>query len=545
MTALLHLLPHFRRRALGLSVALFLAVLTLMAGVALLGVSGWFLTSAFLASSLAPFNLFGPSASIRALSMLRIGARYGERVAGHEATLRLLSDLRRWLFLKMIPLGPERLGRLRGGDLVARLTADVDALDTVFLFAFAPIVTALIGGAVLALVFHIALPPAAWIMGVALLLAALGVPIWLVRRSRQPGKAIAQASGDLRSAVLDGVEGHADLIAFDATDLAQTRIAHAARDAGTARLRLARAAADGQAVVQALAGLSAIGVLAAGIVSLRAGTLSAPWMVGIVLATLAVFEVVGPIMRGATRLSVAAAAATRIDALTRGPGGPADPVAPRQVAGHGVLAFENVRFGYDTTRPVLDGFSLRIEPGERVALVGPSGAGKSTVLQLLLRLDDVQGGAITFDGVDIRHLAQADWHRRVALLAQDAPVFLGTIRDNLRIGDPLADDARCLRMLDHARLGDFVRGLPQGLDTWLGEAGGTLSAGQARRLCLARALLSPASLIVLDEPTTGLDRDNELAFFHDITHATQGRTVLLVTHAHLPQGTVDRVIRLK
>jgi len=544
MSALLSLLPHFRRRIWGLSIALALAVLTLSAGVALLGVSGWFLTSAFLASSLAPFNLFGPSASIRALSMLRIGARYGERVTGHEATLRLLSDLRRWLFLRMIPLGPERLGRLRGGDLVARLTADVDALDTVFLFAFAPIATALIGGAVLAVVFHIALPPAAWIMGMALLLAALGVPVWLVTRSRRPGEAVAQTSGDLRAAVLDGVEGHADLIAFDAIDLAQDRFAHAARDAGCARLRLARAAADGQACVQALAGLSAIGVLAAGIVALRAGSLSAPWMVGMVLATLAIFEVVGPIMRGATRLSVAAAAATRIEALTSGPAGPQDPPAPRKVSEYGALVFDRVRYGYEAARPVLSDFSLRIDSGERVALVGASGAGKSTVLQLLLRLDDVQRGAITFDGVDIRQMAQADWHRHVALLSQDAPVFLGTIRDNLHIGDPLADDARCLRMLDHARLGDFVRSLPRGLDTWLGEAGGTLSAGQARRLCLARALLSPASLIVLDEPTTGLDRDNEVAFFRDIAHATQGRTILLVTHAKLPAGTVDRVVKM-
>lgn len=544
MSALLSLLPHFRRRALGLSFALALAVLTLMAGVALLGVSGWFLTSAFLAGGLVPFNLFGPSASIRALSMLRIGARYGERLTGHDATLRLLSDLRRWLFLRMIPLAPERLGRLRGGDLVARLTADVDALDTVFLFAFAPIATALIGGAVLAVLFHAILPPAAWVMGIALLLAALGVPIWLVRRSRHPGAAVAQTSGDLRAAVLDGVEGHADLIAFDAIDLAQTRFTDAARDAGAARLRLARAAADGQACVQAMAGLAAVGVLATGIAALRAGELSAPWMVGMVLATLAIFEVVAPIMRGATRLSVAAAAATRINALTDGPAGPADPTVPRKVAEHGVLVFDSVRYGYDASQPVLRDFSLQIETGERVALVGPSGVGKSTVLQLLLRLDDVQGGAIRFDGVDIRDMAQADWHRHVALLSQDAPVFLGSIRDNLRIGDPLADEARCLRMLDHARLGDFVRSLPQGLDTWLGEAGGTLSAGQARRLCLARALLSPACLIVLDEPTTGLDRDNEVAFFRDIVHATQGRTVLLVTHAQLPAGTVDRIVRI-
>lgn len=220
-----------------------------------------------------------------------------------------------------------------------------------------------------------------------------------------------------------------------------------------------------------------------------------------------------------------------------------DPQRPAPLA-DGAIVFDDVRFAYDPARPVLDGVSLTVSPGERVAIVGPSGIGKSTLVNLLLRLDDPQAGAIRIGGTDIRDVAQAELHRRIALMSQDTPVFLGSVRDNLLIGDPAADDAACFRALAAARLEGFVRSLPAGLDTWLGEAGRTLSVGQARRLCLARALLSPAPVIVLDEPTSSLDHDTESAFLADLATATRGRTVVMVTHARLPRGAVDRVLKL-
>ena len=210
----------------------------------------------------------------------------------------------------------------------------------------------------------------------------------------------------------------------------------------------------------------------------------------------------------------------------------------------GDITFDNVTFGYGNGEPVLSGFDLTVAPGEHIAISGVSGVGKSSLLHLLLRLADPLEGAIRIDGIDIRDMAQADLHAHVALLSQQSPVFLDTIRNNLLIARPEATDAELYIALGKAKLETMVRNLPAGLDTVVGETGATLSAGQARRLCLARTMLSPASIVLLDEPTAGLDRETETAFLSDMPRALAGRTVVLATHALLPEGAVMREFEL-
>lgn len=551
MKALFRLLPAvYRPRAIALLAALVLALITIMAGVGLLGVAGWFLSATAVAGVGALFNLFVPSALVRLLSLVRILARYAERLVGHSATLRLLTDLRRQVFDALVGLTPRQLSRYRDGDLVARLTGDVDALDTVFLHVLTPMLTAALASAVLALVIGVWAPAAGWIVAGAMLVACVLVPVWQARVARAPGRALQESQAVLRATTLEAVESHADLVALRATDEVRDVFVGHCTASARARERQVGVAANGAWVVQCLAGLSVLAVLWFGLEALAEQRLSGPLLAGLLLAVMGLFEVVGPLMRGAARLGASVSAAQRILTLTEQQPDQRDPASPVAFAQRGEIEFERVTFAYplasgERGQPVLRDLSLRILPGERVAISGPSGAGKSTLLQLLLRLEDPQLGHVRYAGVDLRDGAMAELHRRITWLPQDAPVFLGTLRTNLLIGDAQASDDALWQALDAAKLGDFVRGLPQGLDTWVGETGASLSVGQARRLCLARALLTSSPVLALDEPTAGLDEAAQAAFFTDLAAAARDRTVLLVTHAKLPPGTVDRQLVLK
>ncbi|MFU1912414.1 thiol reductant ABC exporter subunit CydC [Bordetella avium] len=535
---------YIRRRGALLG-ALALSLLTLAAGVGLLGVSGWFLTATALAGVGAVFNLFLPSAMVRGLSMLRICARYAERLSSHSATLRLLSDLRASVFRSLLRLTPRQLSSYRAGDLVARLTGDVDALDMVFLFVIMPVATALAGGAILCLVMGYHLPAAGLALAAALLAACVLVPWWLSRAAQGPGERAQASAGALRHAVLEAVEGHVDIAALHAQRQAREYFAAQCQDLQRARGAQARLAAHGLWLVQVAAGAALVGVLWFGLHGLSEGEVSGPLMAGLVLATLGVFEVAGPIMRGVSRLGAARAAARRIGDLTRAEPDLRDPAEPRPLPEAGALVARDLHFSYPgRDRAILSGADLHLAPGERLAIVGPSGSGKSTLLHLLLRLEDPQRGSVSFGACDLREAAQAEVHRRIALLSQDSPVFLGSLRSNLLIGSPQAGENALWQALEAARLAEFVRGLPDGLDTWVGETGAGLSAGQARRLCLARVLLTQAPVILLDEPTAGLDRPNEEAFLADLAHACGGRAIVLATHARLPEGAVHRSLSL-
>jgi len=532
-------------RAGGLLLALLLSCMTLAAGVALFGVSGWFLTGAALATSAMTFNLFGPSAMVRGFSFLRIVSRYGERLSGHATTFKILSDIRVRIFSRLIPLVPLKAAAHRTGDFVARLTADVETLDMMFLQVVAPIATAILGALGLSLFLWLVLPEALPVVLIGFGLTTLLLPGLIVLAGRRSGAETVRTAADLRIAVLDGIDGHADLVTLGAVDGARNSVDEAVASVRKARLRQSWRIAFGPAFVVLGTGATAIATLFVGLPVLEQGRVSGPVLVGALLAVMAVFEVAGPILRGAGKLGAASAAAGRVQSLVDMRPAIVDPAKPVRVPPAGNITFEKVGFTYGRDASILTGLDLTLHPGERIAIIGESGSGKSTLLGLLLRLVDVDTGRICIGGVDIRAMRQADLHAHIGLLSQDAPVFIGTIRDNLRIADPAADDATLHAALAKARLDGFVRSLSQGLDTWLGESGETLSAGQARRLCLARTLLSPAPVLLLDEPTAGLDRPTEAEFLADLLAVTAGRTLILATHAAIPQGAVDRVYRLE
>ena len=543
MKAILSFAPLFSKVRGSLATALILSMTTLAMGIALLGVSGWFLTAAALSTAGAAFNLFGPSAAVRGLSFARILSRYGEKLTGHDTTLRLLSDLRRWVFARLFPIVPTK--NLSRADLVSRLVGDVDALDTVFLMALGPIATALLTVVAMSIGLGVLLPAAALPYAAASLMAIVAVPLALIALSRQAGSAAVAAASALRQALLDGLDGHQDLVLLGATARAVDSADAAAERLARAKTRLGLLGALAGGATQFFAGLAMVSVLLAGLAAFSDGAIDGPLFAGLLLAVVASFEASAMLVRSTTRLTSAAAAAERIEAILAAPVHLSEERQPLAVGDSGSVVFDAVSYGHRADRPVLHALSFAIPAGACVALVGPSGAGKSTIAQLLVRLADPQQGEIRIGGVPIQRLRLDALRRQVALMTQDAPVFRDSVRNNLKIGDPDADDAALRAVLRRVGLDGVIDALPQGLDTVLGEAGRTLSAGQARRLCLARALLSPARVLVLDEPTAGLDPDAEAAFLTDLRDIAAGRTVILITHTTLPPGSMDQILTLR
>jgi ATP-binding cassette subfamily C protein CydC len=535
----------FASQIKGFALALVLSLITILSGVALLGTSGWFITATALTTLGVGFNIFVPSSGVRGFSFIRILARYGERMAGHNATLHLLANLRGWLFARLFPRVPIRDKGLRHGDLVSRLTADVDALDTAFLVAIGPIVSAIVVGALVSGFLLWLLPAASWLYATCFLAAVLIVPIGLVLISRQVGQGIVQRSADARTAVLDGIEGHADLTLFGVRGTAHAQFIETSGKLAQSRSRLASLSSIAGFAVQGLAALALAGSLYFGLEALGANRIDGPVLAAIILAIMGSFEATNVVVRSVGKLTTAMAAAERLTALVEAPAAIIESAKPAAWPDTATIEIESLGFHYDGGAPVIADLDLTIPAGEHLAITGASGSGKSSLLALLLRLAEPQLGSITIGSVPLNQMSQADVHAHIALLSQDSPLFNDTIRANLLIADPEASDDALWHALDHAGIGEFVRSLSKQLDTLIGEAGRTVSAGQGRRLCLARVLLSSAQILLLDEPTTGLDRDAEVAFFEALHEAAQGRTVIVVTHAAIPEGTVDRVVSMR
>lgn len=539
----------FARHTPRLLLTVLLLWTTMLAGTALLGLSGGFLTAAALAGAAglgSGFNFFSPSAGIRGLTMARIVSRYFEKLVGHDVTLRIARDARVWFFRRALPLAPARLGGTRTGELLARLLGDIAEVDGLFVRALGPLAAL----AALSLVAigsaWLILPQAAALLAAMAVLVGVGVP-WLGVRGRagEEGDRAAHRT-QLRTLSLEGIEGAADLAALDALDHWQGRVDVAARQLRARDRRRRWRLLAGTTLHGVVTGGGLLAMLVLALSAHETGRLDAPMAAGLVFLSVALIELWAGLGLAWQALQSGQVSVSRLQSIVDQPPMVSEPALPRPLPTvPAAVCWEGVSFAWmEGGRSVLDGVDLTLEPGRCIAIGGDSGSGKTTLSSLLLRLYDPSGGRITHGGIDIRHYAQDDWHRQLAWLPQHAPVFAGSVSDNLRLGDPGASDAALWAMLERVRLGDWARAVG-GLQGWVGENGATLSAGQARRLALARALLRGAPVLVLDEPTEGLDVDAAHALLADLPALLEGRSLLIITHDPLPAGVVDQVYRLQ
>ncbi|WP_330186124.1 thiol reductant ABC exporter subunit CydC [Dactylosporangium sp. AC04546] len=545
-----------RPAAGGLVLAVLAGVGAAGAGVGLMATSAWLISRA--AQHPPVLHLMVAIVAVRAFGIGRGVLRYVERLTGHDAAFRLLGALRVRAYRRLERLAPAGLTGFRRGDLVARLVDDVESVLDLVVRVVLPIVVAAVTALGTVLLVGAMLPAAAVALAGALLVAGVGVPLLQSAVTRRADARLAPLHGALAAGTVDLVQGLPDLIANGAAPAALARLAETDRALLTATRRASATTGVSAAVTALCTGLAVLSGLAAGALAVRAGTLPGELLAVVVLTPLALFETVGAVPPAAQRLAAARAALSRLTALSKVPDpapdpaidpaiDPAvDPVTSSSVLGRDVptLRMEGVDAGWPGGPAVLHGVSLDLPAGRRVALVGPSGAGKSTIAALLVRWLDPRAGRVTLGGTDLRELCGDDVRRVVGCLDDSAYLFDTTIEANLRVARPGASAAELDAVLEQARLLDWVRTLPAGLATPVGEHGLALSGGQRRRLALARLLLAGFPIVVLDEPTEHLDEPTAAALTEDLLAATHGRTVLLITHRAVDPSSVDEILHL-
>jgi len=523
---LLRLFFAERRRALLLGAALSAATVT--AGIALLGLSGWFITATSLAGLSAAaitFDFFAPSAGIRLLAIVRTAARYGERLATHDATLGVLAALRERLFRGFAEPSAARTLLYRPARLLFRLTADIDALDSLYLRILVPATVAIGAALAASLALGLMHPVFGLCFGLFLAGAGLGLPLIAGRGARKHARRRAHGIEGLRSRTIDLVAGQTDLLM--AGRLAAQRHAIMAADSYAAHAddrlnRVETGLTFGFGLVSTLlltASLLAVAALA------EAKVITAPVAALGLLVAFAAVEPFAALRRGALELGRTLLAAARIAPRLVAATEPEPLAAP--LPGYAFSLADVSAFHENSAAPALEGIELTLQQGERLAVIGSSGAGKSSLLALLSGELPARTGSVAVT--------------TATLLTQRTELFEDSLRGNLCLANPDASEARLLEVLAAAGLLADIEAMPRGIDTPLGEGGIGLSGGQSRRLALARLFLRDTPLWLLDEPTEGLDGATARDVIGRLSNMAAGRSLVIATHIRREADIADRI----
>ncbi|MDO6799546.1 amino acid ABC transporter ATP-binding/permease protein [Shimia thalassica] len=523
-----------------------MAVAVLLMGAALLGLSGWFITATGLAGIAGigiGFDVFRPSAGVRFLALGRAGARYGERIFTHDATLRALSTLRISLMRRLSRLSLPEMQRLRGPLALTRITADVDALDGIVLRVGLPIAAGLIT--------HVVVFVGLWVLtdiSLAITIACgyvLGGGIILLRLARRtyaPSRHAEEASQTLRRDTIGLMRGRSDLFLQGRVRSSLDRL-HDTDDAMRAAMESLDTTERHAGMALAVLGTVVSGLaLAIGSYLVTNGELDpARAAIGFFVA-LALAETLLPLRRGLAEIGRIRDAAERIFQVEEQGQGPAR--IGGQAKGHGIDVQAVTFRRSDTALPVLENLSLKVAAGETVALTGPSGSGKSTLLAILAGTEPDFEGHVTIAGQDLRAFGERELRSKLTFVPQRAALVSGSIFDNLALAKSDLSEAEALDILDVACLTAVVERLG-GLQGTLGEGGAGLSGGEARRLVLARALLRRPSVLLLDEPTEGLDAATARHVLSNIRALLPEAAILMASHRTSEIECADRIVSIK
>ncbi|MTH46728.1 heme ABC transporter ATP-binding protein/permease CydC [Intestinirhabdus alba] len=543
MRALLPYLTLYKRHKWMLTLGIVLAIVTLLASIGLLTLSGWFLSASAVAgvAGIYSFNYMLPAAGVRGAAIVRTAGRYFERLVSHDATFRVLQHLRIYTFSKLLPLSPSGLARYRQGELLNRVVADVDTLDHLYLRVISPLVGAFAVIVVVTLGLSVLDVTLAATLGGIMLLTLLIIPPIFYLAGKRNGQNLTHLRGLYRQQLTAWLQGQAELTLFSASERYRAQMENTELQWHDAQRRQSELTALSQVLMLLVGGVAVLMMLWMASGGVGGNSQPGALIALFVFCALAAFEALAPVTGAFQHLGQVIASALRISELTGQPPEvifpQGDAAAPAQIA----LALREVCFSYPgQAQRALEAVSFQAAPGEHIAILGRTGCGKSTLLQLLTRAWDPQRGEILLNERPLGTLGEATLRRSIGVVPQRVHLFSATLRDNLLLAAPDADDEALAAMLRRVGLEKLLDG--SGLNGWLGEGGRQLSGGELRRLAIARALLHDAPLLLLDEPTEGLDAATESQILELLAEVMRGKTVLMVTHRLRGLARFDRII---
>ncbi|OTA21640.1 transport ATP-binding protein CYDC [Xenorhabdus beddingii] len=543
MRVLFPFLALYRRHWFLIGLGLVLAIVTLLASIGLLTLSGWFLAGTALAgfAGLYTFNYMLPAAGVRGAAIFRTAGRYAERLVSHDATFRVLAHLRVFAFQKILPLSPGGIARFRQGELLNRLVADVETLDHLYLRVLSPVLAAFVVIAVLTFGLGFLDIALAYTLGGIMSGLLLILPFVFFQAGKPYGRNITLQRAQYRTLLTSALQGQAELTVFGALKRFRRSMTEVEHDWLKSQQKQAGLTGLSQAIMIFSTGMTVTLILwlaAAGV-----GEQSQP---GALIAlftfcTLAAFEALGPVTIAFQHMGQVIASATRVSQLMHQKPEVTFPERGPQANNALSLEIKNIDFTYPgQPLPALQGISLSLASGEHIALLGKTGCGKSTLLQLLTRAWDVNHGEIQLNQHPISHYDEAMLRSMVSVVPQRIHVFSHTLRENLLLAKPDASDDELETVLQQVGLGNLLDN-DKKLNCWMGEGGRQLSGGEQRRLGIARALLHNAPLMLLDEPTEGLDSDTEQQILSLLHRSCQHKTLIIVTHRLTGLQHLDRI----
>jgi ATP-binding cassette, subfamily C, bacterial CydCD len=539
-----YLLPYKWRAAL----SILLGWATISSGIGLMATSAFIIASAALHPPIAELQV--AIVGVRAFGISRGVFRYLERLVSHDLTMRILANLRGWLYQAIEPLAPARLSTFRSGDLLKRMTGDITSLESLYVRGIAPLLVAVLVAVSSAIFLNNFSFGLSIIFMVFLIAAGVCLP-WIVQQvSQRAGREIIHLQGKMSAAIVDGLQGLPELLSFGAAWRYQDQVAEIQRKLAIAQTKLGLISSVQTGALGLLAHLATLAVLSTAIGLSGAGQLDGLYLGVIALLVLTSFEALQPLPQAAQVLGSNLEAAGRLFAIADMPLPVSDPATPCDVPEHWELKVFELCFSYPAEGdipggPVLEGISFDLPYGKHMAIVGPSGAGKSTVVRLLTRSWDYQEGSILLNDNELSQYAGEDLRKKIAAVPQNPYLFTATILENLQIARPQASMDEIFQSARLAQIHDFIESLPQGYHTWVGEHGLRLSAGERQRIAVARALLMDATLLILDEATANLDALTERTLLAGIREARQGRSLLVITHRLIGMEDLDEILVLE